>query len=185
MILQLLFGRSEVRDKAGALYVAAVRQARTPTFYTDFGVADVVEGRFEMIVLHVYLVLRGLRRLGPNGHRLGQALMDTLFDDMDLNLREMGIGDLGVGKRVKKMAQGFYGRSKAYEEALGEGAAPDALPAALARNIYGKESVEPATLTALAAYVRAAGQALESQDEASLIAGALAFPLLPAGAIRG
>jgi hypothetical protein len=83
------------------------------------------------------------------------------------------------------MAQGFYGRYKAYEEALGEGAAPDALPAALARNIYGKESVEPATLTALAAYVRAAGQALESQDEASLIAGALAFPLLPAGAIRG
>ena len=97
---------------ADKLYRSVVSQARRPEFYLLVGVPDSLDGRFELNALHVFLVLDRLKQDYPRGAGLGQALHDVFFADMDHSLREMGAGDLGVGKRVKKMAQGFYGRGR-------------------------------------------------------------------------
>src|SRR5450432_4115159 len=118
---------------AARLYDAIVSQARQPDFYAAGGVPDSIDGRFEMIVLHAYLVLRRLRGAGEVAEPLAQALVDRLFADMDASLREMGAGDLGVGKRVKRMATAFYGRVAAYEAGDKRGDMAEAL----ARNLFG------------------------------------------------
>lgn len=117
MIIGRLFGRAARRERGDKLYAAIVAQARSESFYRDCGVPDTVDGRFDLIVLHTYIVLDRLRAEGEAGRKLSQQLFDTLFDDMDRSLREMGVGDLSVGKHVKRMASGFYGRMKAYDEA--------------------------------------------------------------------
>lgn len=179
MILSQLFRRSPFKDTAHTLYFAAVRQARQPSFYAACGVPDTLDGRFDLIVLHVFLVMRGLKRAGEDGLRLGQTLLEVMFDDMDRNLREMGVGDLSVGKKVKAMARAFYGRSQAYAEALEPGAEISLLESALERNIYGREKPTREGLTALAAYVRAAAEMVESQPPDSLSAGHASFPPAP------
>lgn len=178
--------RARVRDNAHALYMAAVKQARNPGFYTHCGVADTLDGRFDLIVLHVFLVLRALGRAGEPGRRVADRISKVMFDDMDMNLREMGVGDLSVGKRVKAMARAFYGRYKAYDRALDAegagGAAPhsgEALEGVLARNVYGPGEPDPARLERLAAYVRAAEAALAKQPSESLLAGEIAFAPAP------
>jgi cytochrome b pre-mRNA-processing protein 3 len=115
------------------LYGAIVAQARRPEFYEEFGAADTVEGRFDMIVLHLVLVLRRLER-EPQGAALGLALLDAFGRDMDHNLREMG--DLAVPKQMKRMMEAFHGRARSYASAL-SGADPTALEQALARNVFG------------------------------------------------
>ena len=110
MILDALFGDTKVTARAAGLYGAVVAQARQVVFYRDLGVPDTVDGRFELIVLHMVLLLRRLNREGDDGAALRQALFDVLLDDMDRSLREMGVGDLGVGRRVKAMGKAFYGR---------------------------------------------------------------------------
>lgn len=183
MPLAKLFRRSRVRAAAHELYGAAVRQAREPGFYTRCGVADSLDGRFDMIVLHVFLLLRSLRRWGEPGTRLSQAVFNVMFDDMDQSLRESGVGDLGVGKRVKAMAQAFYGRCRAYEVALeadGTGGRAESMTAALRRNIYGAQAPSEAQLDALTAYVRELARALEGLPEAELLAGRVRFIPAPA-----
>jgi cytochrome b pre-mRNA-processing protein 3 len=176
MILRRLFGRDELAEPARALYEAAVRQARDPAFYERLGVPDTVDGRFELVALHGFLLLRRLRT-APAGAALGQALFDVMFADMDASLREMGAGDLGVGRRVKTMAKGFLGRMAAYDAGLADAAA---LPAALRRNLYG--TVEPAAgaLAAMAGYLREAARALENQPDSALGQGRASFPPPPA-----
>ena len=155
---------------ADRLYAAAVAQARAPGFYAA-GIPDTFDGRFDLLVLHVFLLVRRLRRDGRAGETLAQALFDATFDDMDRTLREMGVGDLGVPKRVKAMARAFYGRAAAYDAALD---APDdtRLAAALGRNLLGDERA-PA---ALCAYVRRADAELAAVSPA---AGETAFPPPP------
>lgn len=167
------FRRDPHAPAAMALYAAAVVQAREPAFYARLGVADSVDGRFDMVALHVFLLLRRLRKAGPEAAGLSQAIFDIMFADMDQNLREMGVGDLGVGKKVKRMAEAFYGRVAAYDAGLDGNAA--ALEAALARNLY--RGAAPATplLAAMAAYVRGQDQALAGQDAAALLAGRAVF----------
>lgn len=180
--------RTRLRDNAHALYMAAVKQARIPGFYTHCGVADTLDGRFDLIVLHVFLVLRALGRAGEPGRRVADRISKVMFDDMDMNLREMGVGDLSVGKRVKAMARAFYGRYKAYDRAFDAeessgGVASDsseALEVVLARNVYGPGEPDPARLARLAAYVRAAEAALAKQPSESLLAGEVAFAPAPA-----
>ena len=104
-----LKGRKRRREAARRLYMVAVRQARDPILYTACGVADTLDGRFDLIVLHVVPLMRRLRQCDEGGRQLSQALFDVMFDDMDQSLREMGVGDLRVGKRVKQMARAFYG----------------------------------------------------------------------------
>lgn len=134
------------------MYQLIVQQARDPKFYRDFSVPDTVDGRFEMISLHVFLVLRRLRRSSEGASKLSQALFDYMFEDMDLCLREMGAGDMGVGKRVKSMIQAFYGRVASYEEGLTDG--KKILEAALLRNVYGTINSSNVPVELLAEYVQ-------------------------------
>ncbi len=159
---------------ADKIYRQVVSQARRPDFYLSGGVPDSLDGRFELIALHVFLVLDRLKQDHPLGSALGQALHDVFFADMDHSLREMGAGDLGVGKRVKKMAQGFYGRVAAYETGLaGDG---PGLEAALRRNLYGTlAQVDPAILDAMTAYPGAQRECLRAQAMEEFLAGKLEF----------
>jgi cytochrome b pre-mRNA-processing protein 3 len=154
------------------LYGAIVAQARRPEFYEEFGIADTVEGRFEMIVLHLAVVLRRLAR-EPQGAALARALLDAFGCDMDHNLREMGVGDLAVPKQIKRMMEAFYGRARTYEHALAA-ADPGLLVEALARNAFGGDAA--GRIAPLADYVRRAAGQLDAADGAQFLRGLLAFP---------
>ncbi len=175
-----LFGGKQPNPAAVALYRRIVEQARQPDFYSRHGVPDSLDGRFDMIVLHCFLVMRRLRTIASQAaDGLSQDLFDLLFADMDSNLREIGVGDLGVGKRVKKMAQAFYGRVEAYEAGLT--ATDDAiLTDALTRNLYGTTQPALPNQLAMAAYIRAADSHLAGQAEARIMSGNVDFPPAPA-----
>lgn len=163
----MLFGKIFRQDPATAsarrLYERIVDQARRPEFYRALGVPDSLDGRFEMVTLHVFLVLHRLKQAGEvGGGALGQALCDIMFADMDMSLREMGAGDLGVGGRIKRMASGFMGRVAAYSAALATG--PDELSQALRRNVYGTASVDDLVVAAMADYVRESIELLASKS---------------------
>lgn len=174
-----LFAGKQHNPAAVALYRCIVEQARQPDFYTRHGVPDSLDGRFDMIVLHTFLIMRRLRTIASQAaDQLSQDLFDLLFADMDSNLREIGVGDLGVGKRVKKMAQAFYGRVEAYEAGLL--ATDDAiLTDALTRNLYGTTQPALPNQLAMAAYMRAAEARLADQPEAKILAGNVVFPAAP------
>ena len=161
-------------DQADALYRAVVAQARQPAFYRDWGVPDTPIGRFEMIAVHAFLLLHRLKADGATTIALAQEVFDIMFADMDQNLRETGIGDLRVGKRVKRLAQDFYGRVAAYEGGLAS-ADPAVLADALRRNLYGGAAVEPTHPVAIADYVRRQADALAAQPVARLRAGRVEF----------
>lgn len=174
MQLRPLFGRRSGRiDSARAIYAVVVRQARSPAFYRDLGVPDTVDGRFELVVLHAFLVLRRLKGEPAPAPEVAQALFDVMFDDMDAGLREMGAGDMGVGKRVKAMAEAFYGRIASYDAALGE--AGGRLREALERNLYGTLAAKPAAAEALAGYVRSQARRLGALDADAVLAARFAF----------
>ena len=162
------------RAVAAQLYDAAVAQARHPGFYNDLGVADTHDGRLELVQLHVILLLRRLQRGGDEGRALGQDLFDAFFRDLDRSLREGGVGDLSVGKWVKKIGQQFYARATALEPAL-EHADAVALEHALADNLYaaGGGAVGAEGARRLAAYLLAADGALAAQTEAGVPLGSL------------
>jgi cytochrome b pre-mRNA-processing protein 3 len=177
--LSRLFGRRRRHPAAERLYAALVAQARMEAFYRAGRVPDTLDGRFELVVLHAFLVLRRLKAAGPEGAGLAQALFDRMFVDMDESLREIGVGDLGVGRRVKQMAQAFYGRAGAYEAALEAGVART-LEGALRRNLYGTVPEEEGLpLAAMAGYLRQAAAALAAQPASALLAGTVNFPAPP------
>lgn len=171
-----LFRRRRSDPAAERLYAALVAQARVEAFYRAGRVPDTLDGRFELVALHAFLLLRRLKAAGPAGADLAQALFDRMFVDMDESLREIGVGDLGVGRRVKQMAQAFYGRAGAYEAALETGEA-GALEAALRRNLYGTVPAEEGLpLAAMAGYLRQAAAALAAQPVSALSSGMVNFP---------
>jgi cytochrome b pre-mRNA-processing protein 3 len=133
VIFQWLFGRKKA-DPSEALYGAIVAAARQPKFYAEWLVPDTLDGRFDVLVLHVFLVLDRLRGFGAEADVLRQALTDRFFAQMDSALREVGVGDLAVGKKVRKMAEAFFGRSTAYTNAMAKGELE--MSEALARNVY-------------------------------------------------
>ena len=163
--------RARSASKADTLYAAIVARARDTRFYLHCGVPDSLDGRFEMVALHCYLVLRRLRGAGPDAARLAQALVDCLFRDMDASLREMGAGDLGVGKRVKRMASGFYGRIAAYERSQAVGDSKEVLR----RNLFGTVSPDTSQLENMERYLCLAGRALAAQPLAEIMAGRVNF----------
>lgn len=179
MRIKGLFNRDPVATAAQALYAQVVEQARLPGFYRDLGVPDTLDGRFDMVVLHAFLVLHRLKAEGQAQGPVGQALFDLMFADMDASLRELGVGDLSVGKKVKQMATGFYGRVAAYEEGLATGG--DVLSSALRRNLYGTTTADPGHVAVMAAYVRRQAAALDGQPVAVLTEGAVRF-VAPGGA---
>ena len=155
-----------------AIYGMIVTQAREPLFYRDLGVPDTVNGRFDLLLLHLWLMLRRLKSVAA-GTALSQALFDHFCNDMDDNLREMGVGDQAVPKRMRAFGEAFYGRSAAYDMALTDGR--EALAQALCRNVLNGENIDKARQ--LAAYAEAAMTALERIDDAKLLAGTFHFPV--------
>src|SRR5215475_12061705 len=114
MLGRLFGGRRNTSDMATALYGAIVAAARAPGLYGSLGVPDTISGRFEMLVLHAFLVFNRLQAGGPAEHAASQAAFDLFCTDMDRSLRELGIGDLGVPKRMRQVGEAFYGRTRAY-----------------------------------------------------------------------
>ncbi len=169
-----LFRRDPQAGTIAALYGAIVAQARHPSFYLGFGVPDTTEGRFDMIVLHLALLCRRLGREGATAPSLGQGVFDMFCRDMDHNLREMGVGDLTVPKKMQKLAEAFYGRLEVYDRALAAAGEQD-LAVALARNVLG-EAAPSGSARRLAAYVRAAARRLDETPLAALKGEALSFP---------
>jgi cytochrome b pre-mRNA-processing protein 3 len=164
--------RAARREAAGRLYLTLVKEARTERLYRDLGVPDTPEGRFEMIGLHVALALRRLRAEGAQGQALGQELFDVLFADADVNLRELGVGDLSVGRQVKRWARQFYARLAALDQALGAGDEA-ALHRMLATNVYGRAAApRPAQVAALGAHLHEVAAALAAEPRERLLAGA-------------
>ena len=159
------------RGTIEAIYGMIVTQAREPLFYRDFAVPDTVNGRFDLLLLHLWMVLRHLRTLAE-GTELSQALFDHFCADMDANLREMGVGDLTVPKRMQAFGEAFYGRSAAYDQAVAD--SREALAQALCKNILNGAQIENARR--LAYYTEAANEALAGLDDATIRRTSWRFP---------
>ena len=167
--------RRKPHERAGfALYAAAVAAARNPWFYTALGVPDTLDGRFDLVGLHAALLIHRLQGDAAPGPELAQAVFDAMFSDMDQNLREIGVSDLSVGKRVKTMWEAFHGRAHAYAAALDANDLA-ALAAALARNVWRGAPGDEGVARALAAYALRQFEALRRQNIADLAAGRAAF----------
>jgi cytochrome b pre-mRNA-processing protein 3 len=170
------FLRRNRHERAGyALYCAAVAAAREPALYATVGVPDSVDGRFDLIGLHVFLLIRRLTRLPDPGAALAQAVFDAMFSDMDRNLREMGVSDLAVGKRVRAMWEAFHGRAQAYDAAL-DANDSNALAAAIGRNVWRGEPAPPDGTETLARVALAHAAYLADQPVADFAAGKVQFP---------
>jgi len=161
-------------DTISALYGTIVAQARLPCFYREYGVPDTVNGRFDLLVLHLALVLDRLAD-EPQLRELGQALFDHFCTDMDRNLREMGVGDLSVPKHMQRVGEAFYGRAQAYRAGLARDG-EQALMEALERNIYGQDAASRAAAARLAAYMRGTVGELRVQPSSEVLAGRLTMP---------
>jgi cytochrome b pre-mRNA-processing protein 3 len=172
-MFSLPFRRPRRDPTIDALYGMIVAQARSPVFYRGYGVPDTVEGRLDMIVLHLVLLLRRLAGGQSQPLPVSQRLFDRFCKDIDDNFREMGVGDLAVPKRMRRVAEAFYGRAKAYEAALA--ADPDALEAAVARNVFGTDHPSLGARR-LAAYMRGVAGELGRQPLDALVRGEFAFP---------
>ncbi|MBB4286846.1 ubiquinol-cytochrome C chaperone family protein [Roseospira goensis] len=198
-----LFGaraRARARDRAQAravvesLYGEVVRRARQPALYLTWGVPDTLDGRYDMLVLHAYVLFRRLGALRreeaartgrdeaeTEAGGLSQAVFDHMLRDLDTNLREAGVSDMRIGSRMKKLTKGFYGRVGGYDTALAAGDEA-ALRDALDRNVFQKSTAPPEGLAALADYVHALVAASETWTWDDLSHGVIRFPELPAAA---
>ncbi|CAI8388821.1 MAG: Uncharacterised protein [Rhodobiaceae bacterium UBA7378] len=129
-----------------AAYLSIVKQARRPEFYKTGGAPDDFDGRFDMMALHLHLLLRRLRALGMGRSTISQDVFDMFFKDMDQAMREAGVGDMGVGKKVQKMVEAFYGRATAYDTAFDADTThvPAAIRNVLARNLHPENEPSPA-----------------------------------------
>ncbi|UZE51860.1 ubiquinol-cytochrome C chaperone [Rhodopseudomonas sp. P2A-2r] len=164
-----------LRGTIEAIYGMIVAQAREPRFYRELGVADTVNGRFDMLLLHLWLLLQQLKEIETSGasqESLSQGLIDRFCSDMDHNLRELGTSDLKVPKKMQEFGRAFYGRAAAYDRALAEG--PEALALALDKNIY--NGTDLAQARRLAGYVAEATAALAALDETTVANGSWRFP---------
>ncbi|MBV8524413.1 MAG: ubiquinol-cytochrome C chaperone family protein [Acetobacteraceae bacterium] len=155
------FRRRHRHERTGfVLYAAAVQAARDPWFYRTLGVPDTLDGRFDLVCLHAYLLISRLAAQPSPGPALAQAVFDAMFSDMDVNLREMGVGDLSVGRRVRTMWEAFHGRAAAYGGAMSD---PVALTAAIARNVWRGARPPAGSAAALARLLRAQDAHLAAQ----------------------
>lgn len=160
-MLRNLFRQRPDERQGDALYALAVEQARQPVFYTSLGVADRIDARFELYTLHVLILFLRLKQDGERGEVAAQKLFDTYISSLDHTLRELGVGDVSVGKKMRKLGESLYGRMSAYEGSL-RAEDVDALAASLAKNVY--ESADAATGDALARYAVASRQNLTTQS---------------------
>jgi cytochrome b pre-mRNA-processing protein 3 len=159
-----------------ALFTGAVAQARRPAFYTAMATPDTVEGRFELYSLHVVLLIDRLSRQGQRASETAQALFDAYLRSLDDALREMGVGDLSVGKKMRKLGEAFYGRVKSYEGAIQALPEREKLSGLLTRTVYaGTPEADP---TSLADYMLAAREVLKEQSLETILAGEATWPTI-------
>jgi cytochrome b pre-mRNA-processing protein 3 len=175
-----LLQRFRSANPADPIYVQIVAQARQPEFYADLGVPDTVAGRFEMIVLHLSVVLRRLRGGDDGRGGLAQGLIDAFFRDMEYSFREMGVSDVAIPRRMKETIRAFYGRAAAYEAALESGDG-ETLSQAIGRNILG-EGGQMANAKRLAHYIGESDAAMAKQPREELLQGTFAWAVAPANA---
>ena len=180
-MFQRLFGRERNANHAitEALYASIVAAARQPAFYSDWNVPDTPLGRFEMLSLHMFLFQYRMHAEAGASRDVAQILIDDFFEDVDHSLRELGIGDMGIPKRMKKLARMYYGRTAAYADALDRGDR-EALVAALSRNVRPDAGSWPEAVR-LAEYVVGAVDTLAAQDSETIRTGSISFPAPPDG----
>lgn len=171
-MISSLFRKPSLSAPVLAAYSVIVAQSRREIFYAQWGVADTLTGRFDMISLHMALVCRRLRSEERAAKAFSQNLFDCFFQDMDRSLREMGVGDLSVGKRIEKMGGLFYGLLAALNQAM-DGADPEALRGVLSRNFH--EGATHPRLDAFADYVLLCDDMLATQETGAILAGTLEF----------
>lgn len=175
--LRRFFAPDPAQQQAYAAYSALVTQARRSWFYTGCGMPDTLDGRFEMVLLHLFLVIARLKPEQDTAAQLfTRSVTEAFVDDMDRSLRELGVTDTGVGKRVRRMGAALYGRLQAYEEAFADA---QAFSTALKRNAYGTVQPEDAQVSRLAAYVANAAEHLQAQPLDIVLTGRIGFPSLP------
>jgi cytochrome b pre-mRNA-processing protein 3 len=162
--------RAPLRGTIEVIYGMIVTQAREPSFYRAFGVPDTVNGRFDLLILHLWMVLRRFRSV-HGATVVSQALFDRFCADMDANLREMGVGDLTVPKRMQAFGEAFYGRAAAYDAAFAAG--EEQLTHAVCKNVLNGEGMENARR--LAKYSFATTARLDGLDEPALMGAGWAF----------
>jgi cytochrome b pre-mRNA-processing protein 3 len=155
---------------ARSLLTWVVGESRRPGYYTQGGVADTVDGRFDLMMLQLFLMLRRLKAEGQAGREMAQRLLDAAFSHLDEALREMGVGDLSVPKKMKAMAEAYQGRASAYETAL-EAGDEGGFAEALRRNLYRDQDVSEVQLSWTRAEAMRAAERLAAMPGAGLIAG--------------
>lgn len=184
---------ARLRRIGAELYERIVAQARQPALFRDLGVPDTMEGRFELIVLHIVLVLERLKREGSEGQLLGQAVLERLIADMDDALRQIGIGDMGVPRRVQRAAAAVRERVRDYAPGLdphpSRETAPKRLEDAFCEHIYGAGNAAQSPIvlsyaTRLADYARSSRAALDGVSSSDLLAGRLDFADVESGRAR-
>ena len=164
---------------AAKLYGAIVAQARLPVFYQDLGVPDTLDGRFLMLSLHLFTVLHRLKEEGPAAAGLAQELSDRFSADMETVLREIGVGDLSIPKKVRGLAALSAALLQAFEEAVAAG--DEAVAAAIAKVLPLEAGPSEAASGRLAHYLKGVVRQVEAQSFAALSAGEVRFP----GTARG
>ena len=169
MLIDRLFRPRPVQVAGRALYARVVEQSRMPELYAGLGAPDTVEGRFEIYTLHLVLLLERLQHQGGRASETAQALFDAYLEALDEALRELGVGDLSVGKNMRKLGEAFYGRVRSYLAAIAALPEEAELTALLGRTVY--EGTDAARAPALVAYVLAQRAALAAQPIASLLEG--------------
>ena len=174
MILDRLLKPRPAKAAGGKLYASAVAQARSAPLYVQMGVRDSIEGRFELFTLHVVLLLERLKGQGEAAAEVSQATFDAYVRGLDDAFREIGVSDTAVGKKMKKLAGAFYGRLKAFDEAVASLPDATALSAMLARTAL--EERGDGDVAALSAYVVAARDHLAAQPLESLMQGEATWP---------
>jgi cytochrome b pre-mRNA-processing protein 3 len=144
--------------------------ARLPQFFNTLGVADDFDGRFDLLVIHVHLLIRRLRGLSNGAKKAQQHLFDVFIGDLDQGLRMSGVGDIGIGHRVKKMTHAYYGRAVAYDEAL-DGGDHQMLVSALHRNLFRERDVRAASIETMASYIEQQDRRLAALNDQDLLEG--------------
>ncbi len=174
MFLDRRLARRSAKSVARRLYDTAVARGRSPALYATMGAPDTIEGRFEILTLHVILLIDRLKGENPQAAALRQALFDVYLSDLDGALREMSVGDLAMGKRMRKLGEAFYGRARAYTD--GFASFPDLakLEEAIARIVLdGAAGADPSQLAAYAARSR---DSLATAETNALLTGEVAWP---------
>lgn len=173
-----LFTRNRRNEAiAYSLYGAIVAQARQPALYTEFAVPDTLDGRFDMVVLHGFLLFHRLKDESAADRQVGQDVFDIFLKDMDGTLREMGVGDISVPKKLKKMAEAFFGRIRAYDEALLSGDRAK-LVDAIERNVF-PDGAPAGVSEGIASYMEATVGTLAAQSLPTILSGKLDYSPLP------